>query len=262
MKFQKNLLLLSVFISLLLSGCNPENSKKHSNDTSSNNTISGLLAKGPIENSTVEIRRLDTNVLLASTTTNDKGRYEVSIGSYTGAVSISSNGGKYIDEIDGDEKDATDIILKAISVVSDKKGFIVNITPFTSIAVKKLEELKKLNNKKLSNEDIENENEKIAKIFTGVGFDITKITPKILGKDTIKENNNESKYGLLLASFAKLTNSDASKVQEQIKQLEKAIIDNALLKKKKQAIKETLEDERIKKNIPKNIIKSIKEVCI
>ena len=258
MKLTKNLILLSIFILLIITGCNSEKSNNHSKNTQNNNIVSGLLAKGPIKNSIVEIRRLDTNALLARTKTNDKGKYSVSIGSFVGAVSVFSEGGKYIDEIDGQEKDATNVTLKAISVVNKIEGFIVNITPITSIAVKKLEKLY-LNKDIMSRneEAIIKENKKIAKILTGEDFNPTKITPNILGQDEIQDDTSSSKYGLLLASFAKLTNSDSSEVEKQIKQFEEAIRDDILSKEKAEELKDTLSDSLIQNNVSQEVKNSI-----
>ena len=258
MKLTKNLILLSIFILLIITGCNSEKSNNHSKNTQNNNIVSGLLAKGPIKNSIVEIRRLDTNTLLARTKTNDKGKYSVSIGSFVGAVSVFSEGGKYIDEIDGQEKDATNVTLKAISVVNKIEGFIVNITPITSIAVKKLEKLY-LNKDIMSRneEAIIKENKKIAKILTGEDFNPTKITPNILGQDEIQDDTSSSKYGLLLASFAKLTNSDSSEVEKQIKQFEEAIRDDILSKEKAEELKDTLSDSLIQNNVSQEVKNSI-----
>ncbi len=260
MKLQKHFILLIIFILVLITGCSSGDSNADTKKIPSDNIISGLSAAGPINNAIIKIRRIDTDELLNEGITNEEGRYSINIGSYTGAVSASSQGGKYTDEIDGEEKDATNITLIAISVVNKIEGFVVNITPVTSIAVKKLQKLYPNKNVMSQNEeDITKENIKIAKILTGEDFNPTKVTPKIVGQKEVKDNTPQNKYGLLLASLAKLTHGNSSEVQIQIEEFEEAIKDNILSQEKAEELKDTLNDPVIQGNVSKEVRESIEE---
>lgn len=163
-----NLTLLTILTPFLI-GCGGGGGS-----TPTSNTISGSATKGPMVGAVIEVRRVDTNTLLGTTSTSSDGKYTVDIGEYSGAVKVNSTGGVYTDEIDGLEKNASAITIRAFSVVNPTLGFSVNITPFTDISSKKLEALTTID----ENTIIE-ENKKVALSFMGEEFDITKVTPKI-----------------------------------------------------------------------------------
>jgi hypothetical protein len=203
-------ILISVISLILFTGCGGGGGIKGTFESYDNIFIKGVVAKGPLKKSTVTVYRVDTNTTIGSATTNDDGEYSIDIKNYTGVVKVVSQGGSYIDEIDGENKDASSLTLEAISLVYDTDS-IVNITPYTSIATKKIEASQALN--KIN---VANVNKEIATLFMGKSFDITKVKPKILKVDSIDGNNSEDIYGVFLAAFAKVTDGNVSQVKQKI----------------------------------------------
>jgi CCR4-NOT transcription complex subunit 7/8 len=95
-------------------------------------------------------------------------------------------------------------------------------------------------------------NEQVAKAFTGNDFNLTKIKPTVITTNNkkVSKDDNEGQYGILLASFADATGSNASNVNDMIKELSDDFKDgklddnspNSAIKK----MKEALENDKIK----------------
>lgn len=197
-----------ILLSFLILGCGGTSVNPSSFTSYEDVVVNGRVIKGPIRDSTVEIFRVDTNVSLGSTTTNDDGRYSLNIKDYKGPVRLIATGGIYKDEIDDLDKNATGVILKAVSVIDDSNKEVF-ITPFTTIASKNITSSNPIR--------IEEENKKVANLFMGSSFDITKVNPTVLELGTIIDNNSSNSiYGIFLAAFAKVTDSNASNIDANI----------------------------------------------
>ena len=204
----KNIILF--LITFFIIGCGGTSVSPSSFTSYEDVIVNGRVVKGPISNSTITIKNLETHETLGTTTTDSEGRYSVNIQNYTGAVQIIANGGVYTDEIDESNQTLLST-LDAVSFIDAISGYVVNITPYTTIASKKIRD-----QGTISKVGISNENNLIANLFMGSSFDITKVNPKILRVDTIDDNTSESIYGVFLAAFAKVTDSNASNIDTYI----------------------------------------------
>jgi len=176
--------------------------------------IQGDVIKGLVSKASIKVYNIENNQTIAETTTNEEGKYTITLDeNFTGIVRVVSSGGSYIDEIDGKIKDASSMVLEAISFI-DTNNTIINITPLTTLAHKDML-YKKASYSNLTLNDINYFNNLVAKVLTNKEFDATKTTPQLLDKDGINklENfDNEEAYGLILAIISQISNSDASKV--------------------------------------------------
>ncbi len=192
---------------LLLSGCEMGNVKTVL-------VVEGMVAKGPIANTTVTVTKAIDNTALGQAITDSRGYYEVDTKVfYDGVIKVTTSGGTYIDEITGNSTNATPFILEAIASVGGTDKNIVNITPFTTISAKKIAAVKNY-----SKEFVSTANNKIGKIFTGNSFDVTKITPNIINdvSDDALTDENSILYGIILAGFSKDSNKSAHNVRDML----------------------------------------------
>jgi len=190
--------------------------------------VEGKVAKGSIRGATIKIYALPDIKLLATTLTDQDGKYKANIEEFDGIVKVESSGGSYIDESDGQEKDATILSLKAISVINSTNN-TVNITPLTKLSADKLENEIGLHNiDKSKIYEVIKENVEVALVMIGEEFDVTKVTPQIVNEEPITDSF-EGKYGLILADISDLSNSDASKVEEVVEQLYEEKADDTIL---------------------------------
>jgi len=250
---------LKILFFLLLNSCEIDpNFLLRSASKSNYRVIQGFVDKGPVKEAFVEVRRADNNLLLGSAKTSADGGYSVDIGDYTGIIKVSSQGGRYIDEIDQTEKEAPDLVLVAISAIDEKTNHYVNLTPFTSIAAKKIEELN-TDNQKIDATTVTQANEEVGLLFMGEAFDVTKKVPQILNKDPITETK-EGRYGTMLAVFSKLTEGNPANIQLKINELFQHINPdktlNPILSKK---IETALQDSRITSVTPEGTITKLKQ---
>jgi len=234
--------IIITLLSLFISGCGGDsegNFKTIYTDLAvTPRVVSGIVAKGPIKNASVVITSQDGR-LLGRGITDKNGYYSINIGEYDGIVLIESKGGSYVDEIDDTVKNAKDVVLKAVSVVSDDKGYKVNVTPYSTIAVKNISDFR-------NRTEIEKENKNIAKVFIGKEFDITKVDPKIFNKDKITDSD-ESKFGLMLAVFSKVTNSSPSLINNKIEEFSNDYKDDGCLGDAALEIEQALSDDSFSK---------------
>ncbi|MCK5111585.1 MAG: YbhB/YbcL family Raf kinase inhibitor-like protein [Arcobacteraceae bacterium] len=252
-------------ITMMVTGCGGGGGSSDSSSSSSSSAINGNVAKAPIDNATVTIYRVDTNEVLGTTKTDAKGDYSLDIGNYTGAVRIVASGGTYTDEVSGVEQNSSTLKLEAISsiTVADRT---VNVTPVTDISAQRLLNME-TNVSKLANKIniIENVNKNIARVLTGSDFNPTKVRAKILdrtGKEKIKvSDGDEGKYGTLLAIFAKLSDSNASKVRAQIDAIYDDIKDG-VADELSEDMQNALNNTDIQKGINSIVINDLKAVAI
>jgi len=253
MKYLKFLLLPLLVFSFI--GCGSaqndgEFDSSNENISTEYNRVTGVVDKGPINGATVEILRVDTGEVIGSGTTDENGKFSIKIGDYSGAIKLSSTGGTYVDEIDGNLTDATGVVFEAYSVVDDNLTYSANITPYTTIAAKNLTLTS-------SKDEIIAENKKVAKTFMGDEFDLTKVTPQILNKDTIT-NSNEGKYGTMLAVFSKLIGDNPSNIKTKITEFYDDYKDDGLANKVADEINKALTDPIITKSVDTTVITDIK----
>ena len=179
-------------------------------------TISGTVMMGPVT------RGLSVNIyddqgnLLGAGEVDENSQYQIEIDDYSGMVLVrlsddNAADGNYMDEALGVEQDLT-VDLRAMTVVSGGEA-VINITPFTELAVRELglETTEDINLSGITatEERVEAVNLAISRLFLGEGspsIEVADIAPVIDrdGNDTVDTSNA---YGKLLAA---LSGADAS----------------------------------------------------
>lgn len=250
--------LFVVLVLFSISGCNSSSTTQKDE-----NIITGSVVKGYIKDSIVNVYRIDTNQSLGKVATDELGIYSLNIGSYVGVVRVLARGGKYKDEITGIEQDFTNQTLEAISVVGEEYSYTVNITPLTQIAVNQLKSLdSNLSLLAINKNLVEDTNKKVAFAILDSEFDITKVTPKVLNKDSnytiSSEDGNSGEYGLFLANFAKLTDSNSTNVKTIINSFYEDIKEDGVMDVMDDKLSVALEDEVISGQITSELKDNIK----
>ena len=129
----------------LLSGCGGGGSgvatpAGNGGATGTNGMISGTAVKGPISGGTVTAYAISNGTMgaeLANGTTDGRGNFTMSIGSYTGPVMLQIGGGTFVDEATGATTamlsgDVMTAVMASLSTGATVTG--VQITPLTSMA--------------------------------------------------------------------------------------------------------------------------------
>lgn len=184
-------------------------------------TISGVVAKGPLNGADVAVYAVDKNtgkfdrtlgtIANGKTSTDGSGKYSINIlNPPTGAVIIEVTGGTYTDEASGTADVKLTALLRAIvSAVAD--GDKIAVTPFTEMAYKKAEGIGTGAAGTLvtfTKSSIDDSNSSIAKTFgidnviTTLPFDPTSAAAAATATPSQK------KYSAALGTFSQLTNNN------------------------------------------------------
>ncbi|MHB8160834.1 MAG: hypothetical protein ACYDGS_10190 [Thermoleophilia bacterium] len=105
-----------------------------------NTTIGGTVVKGPVAGGTVMAYTINNGTMgaqLATATTDPQGNFSMMIGTYSGPVMLSMNGGTYTDEATGSmmtmaPNDMMTAVIPSISSGATVTG--IQMTPLTSMA--------------------------------------------------------------------------------------------------------------------------------
>ncbi len=209
---------IATIFSLFLVGCELGNIKTAI-------SIEGRVAKGAIGGATVTAYKAGTTEVIGTATTDTNGYYKLDGDIfYDGVIYIESAGGTYTDELtNAAGKDASVFDLQAVSKVGADDGYVLNITPFSTVAYRTMQN---------DGADITSPttvgkyNKAISDIFIGNGFDITKTTPNLHGDTTDNDldSEDEEKYGFMLKVFTKMINSNEANVNGKINDIVGAIV--------------------------------------
>ncbi len=208
---------LAILLLLFLSGCEIGNIKTAT-------TIEGRVAKGAVSGAVVTAYKAGTTEKIGTATTDVNGYYELySDLFYDGVVYIESVGGTYTDELTNTpNKDAGLFSLTALSKVGTNDGYVVNITPYSTISHKKM-----LNDGEdiTSGAVVTKYNKAISDIFVGNSFDITKTTPNLHNDptDDSLDSADAEEYGFMLKAFVDMTASNEANVDAKIDSIAGAI---------------------------------------
>lgn len=105
--------------------------------------VSGVAAKGLINGGTVNVFAVDQNgaigtVPIGTGSTDSKGSYNVSIGSYSGSILVRVTGGTYQDESASPSASPVPLPMPLRAAVAGVSGNVsVSVTPLTELAVQK-----------------------------------------------------------------------------------------------------------------------------
>ncbi|MDH5717748.1 MAG: carboxypeptidase-like regulatory domain-containing protein [Spirochaetia bacterium] len=206
----KNLekIMMMIFILLLITSMNNCTSTTTDDETieDAQNTISGIVSKGPINGGTVSVYKLNENAsrgeLLGTTVSAADGSYSIAT-QYEGAIEVVVTGGTYSDEATGQT-----ITLQA---GYEMKAFIAqvstqtkaSVTALTTIAAENAYAYAYANTNSLSLA-ISDANAKVATAFGLEGTDITEVEPTDLTSAEAKGNTfqHAEKYGAVLAALS------------------------------------------------------------
>ncbi len=173
-----------------------------SEDESGDVSLTGDAVKGIIANADVKVYAVDESAsrgeLLATTSTNSEGQFNVSL-DYKGGVEIVVTGGSYTDEATGEKVSVDEAEFRNVILADGSKS--VGVTALTTIAAEHINE----NASEGLATAIENANKKVANTF-GIGeIDISQTVPADLADEESKNaESSELKYGAVQAGLSEL----------------------------------------------------------
>ena len=167
-------------------------------DDGANNSISGVVSKGPVSGATVTVYAVNPDgslgAELASAVTDTDGSYSLTIGSYSGSVVVKATGGTYVDEATGAVVGNGELKAAATGVGAEKT---IHVTPLTETAVQIAG--------KLTDANIEAANILISNMIGGIDILVTK-PANVTDASSSTAPAGERDYGLMLAAFSQSAN--------------------------------------------------------
>ncbi|MBZ0157066.1 MAG: hypothetical protein K8I29_12750 [Alphaproteobacteria bacterium] len=181
-----------------------------SGSVSSDTVVSGVVSKGPVSGATVNGYAIEDGAKgrqLGTATTGQDGSFSMNVGSYSGAMLLEASGGSYMDEATGQNMPMGSMLFRAAAGnVSGSSS--MSLTPPTGMAVQYM-------NGNYSGQMMSTANQVMGSVF-GVS-DIIGTKPKEVQTASKAGQENETYYGLMLASlsqFASTTNSNVSSIMQ------------------------------------------------
>ena len=205
---KKLLLVAAMLLAVFSINC----ANEETSDDTSGYSISGIVSKGPVDNSIVKVYKLNTDAsrgeLLGSTTTAADGSYSLAI-QYNGAVEIAASGGSYSDEATG--------LQVTLQAGYEMKTYMASVSKQTKAAVTALTTIAAAHayanaGTNLSTA-ISDASTQVANQFGLSGADITKEQPTDLTVDSGLAlgytYRHAEKYGAVLAAFSQYAEDTA-----------------------------------------------------
>jgi hypothetical protein len=203
--------------------------QKESVETSDNSTISGAAVKGYVDAARVDVYQYkekgQRGTLLATTTTDNKGNFEVSA-NYRGPVEIVVSQGKYADEATGTTVHLENNELRSVAYLGQEKQSAA-VTALTTIAAAYVDSNATAN----VEASIKDANAKVAAAFGIADVDITGQIPADLSQANAAISKAQAKYGAIQAGLSqtiKDRNLSADQLLTLVKDISKDYTDQVL----------------------------------
>ncbi|CAA0096838.1 Uncharacterised protein [BD1-7 clade bacterium] len=187
--------------------------------------ISGQAFKGPLSGSV--IRAFDsTNTLLAETTTDASGNYQLTLDhAFRGVIRIEVSGGQYIDEATGNSTPLSKPIQALKNITSSDE--VVHVTPVTELATRSAQ----ANGSQVTPTIVENANERIADAFSLTADIVTTKPVNLLDTNNAGKSGNGVDYSLVIAGMTQVVknSNETDTIDALIDKLDEDLKDNQQL---------------------------------